>query len=179
MSTIVRSLDIGPGASQVAVIRFGTSASVIFNLTTYDNKTNILTAISGIAYSGGGTETDLALNLLLSSGFIGARPESEGIPRVAIVVTDGKSNNAGRTVTAAAAVHAAQPKITVFAAGIGGFDLVELQAIASDPDSRFVQTITGFSVSELLLLTEDLRDETCHGEYGCYVLIIVYESVCM
>ena len=69
-----------------------------------------------------------ALDLLVSDGFSGAWPEVHGIPHVAIVVTDGQSNSPTNTMTAAAAVHATRPTITVFASSIDNFNLNELQA---------------------------------------------------
>ena len=69
-----------------------------------------------------------ALDLLVSDGFSGAWPEVHGIPHVAIVVTDGQSNSPTNTMTAAAAVHATRPTITVFASIIDNFNLNELQA---------------------------------------------------
>ena len=163
VADIVRSLEIGPDEGQVAVIRFASSASVIFGLTAHDNQGDLLTAINNIPYTGGGTDTAEALNLLVSNGFIGARPEVEGVPRVAIVVTDGQSNSRPATIAAAARVHAAEPAITVFAAGIRNFNLNELRVIASSPSSRFVITIPNFSRIEVERLTQALRLEACQG----------------
>jgi len=163
VADIVRSLEIGPDEGQVAVIRFASSASVIFGLTAHDNQADLLTAINNIPYTGGGTDTAEALNLLVSNGFIGARPEVEGVPRVAIVVTDGQSNSQSATIVAAARVHAAEPAITVFAAGIRNFNLNELRVIASSLSSRFVITIPNFSRTEVERLTQALRLEVCQG----------------
>jgi len=163
VADIVRSLEIGPDEGQVAVIRFASSASVIFGLTAHDNQADLLTAINNIPYTGGGTDTAEALNLLVSNGFIGARPEVEGVPRVAIVVTDGQSNSQSATIVAAARVHAAEPAITVFAAGIRNFNLNELRVIASSPSSRFVITIPNFSRTEVERLMQALRLEVCQG----------------
>ena len=165
VSDIVRALEIGPNAGQVAVIRFASSASLIFGLTAHDNQVDLLRAISNVPYTGGGTDTAEALNLLLSRGFIGARPAEEGIPRVAVVITDGLSNNRLATTAAAAAVHAAEPEIIVFAAGIRNFNLNELQAIASSPSSRFVITIANFNSTEMRRLTEAVRLGACQGTY--------------
>ena len=163
VSDIVRALEIGPNAGQVAVIRFASSASLIFGLTAHDNQADLLRAISSVPYTGGGTDTAEALNLLLSRGFIGARPADQGIPRVAVVVTDGFSRSLSATTTAAAAVHAAEPEIIVFAAGIRNFNLNELQVIASSPSSRFVITIANFNSTEMRRLTEALQQGACQG----------------
>ena len=163
VADIVSELDIGPDNGQVAVIRFASSASVIFGLSAHNNQGDLLAAIRNVQYTGGGTNTAGALNLLVSNGFIGARPESQGIPRVAVVVTDGFSNNQAATFAAAAAVRAAQPTITVFAAGIRNFNLNELVAIASSPSSRFVITIPNFNDEEVERLNQALLLEACQG----------------
>ena len=163
VAEIVSGLEIGPDEGQVAVIRFGDTASLIFGLTAHDNQADLLTAINNIRYTGGQTNTAGALNLLLSDGFIGARPEVQGIPRVAIVVTDGRSSFRAGTITAAASVHAAQPTITVFAAGIRNFDRTELDVIASSPSSRFVITIPNFNSEAVERLRQALLQETCQG----------------
>jgi len=111
---IVTALEIGPDEGQVAVIRFDSTASLIFGLTAHDNKTNLLTAVSGIAYTDGRTNTAAALSLLVSDGFTGAWPESDGVRRFAVVVTDGRSNNRVATIAAATSLHAVVPEITVF-----------------------------------------------------------------
>jgi len=163
VADIVRSLEIGPDEGQVAVIRFDSSASLIFGLTAHDNQADLFTVINNIGYTEGGTNTAEALSLLVSDGFSGARSEVEGIPRVAIVVTDGQSNDLAATMTAAAAVHATRPPITVFAAGIDNFNLNELQVIASSPSSRFVIPIPNFNNEEVERLMQVLLQEACQG----------------
>ena len=70
-------------------------------------------------FTSGSTNTAGALNTLLSefSTVNGARPLQEGIPCVAIVVTDGQSNSPTATITAANNVHASN--IIVYAVGVG------------------------------------------------------------
>jgi len=71
--------------------------------------------------------------------------------------------NQTATNAAAASVHAAQPTITVFAAGIRNFDRTELDVIASSPSSRFVITIPNFNSEEVERLRQALLQETCQG----------------
>ena len=160
---IIAALDIGPGAGQVGVIRYSGSASVVIRLTDNNNEAALLAAVNGIdTNTGGSTNTAAGLNLLLSDGFIGARPPSQGVPRFAIVVTDGDSDDRTATAAAAAALRAAVPQITVFAIGItAGIQRVELELIASEP--TFVRTITGFNAAELDAVTQDLRLQACQG----------------
>ena len=156
VANITTILDIGPADSQVGVIAFSDSARVEFNLSSNENF--ILSAIDAIPYIAGGTNTADALNLVLTQGFLGARP-TEGIPRVVIVVTDGISNDATATAAAAQAIH--EDGITVFAAGIGNANIDELNATASRPE--FVQLIGSFDTEELQQLQEALSEEACRG----------------
>ena len=159
VANISTILDIGPDNSQVGVIVFRSSASVQFHLNTYSDMDDLLSAIAALPYTGGGTNTAAALNLVLTQGFLGARPTSQGVPRVVMVVTDGLSNDRNATAAAAQALHATG--LTVFAAGIGGADMEELNAIASSPE--FVQFIDSFDTEELQRLQEALSEEACRG----------------
>ena len=131
----VGGLPIGPNDNQVGVIVFSSSASVVFNLNTYSSKFAVLNAISNIAYRGGGTATHIALQLLISQGFTtdgGARLSDGGVSRLAVVLTDGVSNSAAETISAASAVHSFEPSINVYAIGVGSnLNQAELNAIAS------------------------------------------------
>ena len=160
VNTFVSTLEIGPTRSQVGVIVFNYNAQVQFNLNTYSDRTSLMSAVNNIPYSGGGTNTADALYLLASQGFVGARPEEEGVPRVAIVVTDGMSNDADDTARAAEALR--QNKlITTYAVGIVGANIAELNTIASVPD--LVRFTHSFGATEVQRLQEDLNEQACTG----------------
>ena len=160
----VNEFDIGADETQVGVISFSSSAQVQFYLNTYHDKSALLTAINNLPYSGGGTDTAAGLNLLRQSGFTsanGGRPLTQAIPRVAVVITDGQSNDG--TATAAAAQSAHDAGITILAVGIGSnVDNDELTAIASDPS--YVSTITGFDTSQFDALQTTITREACTSE---------------
>ena len=165
VSNLVSQLEIGPDNTQVGLINFDSSYRVEFHLNTHQDSSSLVRAIANIPYSGGGTNTAAALTILLSefSTVNGARQLQEGIPRVAIVVTDGHSNSRTATITAANNLHA--NNIIVYAVGVGsGIDTVELNAIASDPDSQYVHLLSTFNVNELRDLQESLDSEACQGK---------------
>ena len=166
MKTFVRdianSFEIGPNDVQIGVMSYGSSNYFHFYLNTYSTKSAVLSAISAIPFSSGGTDTGGALNGVRITGFSesnGARPSSEGIPRVAIVITDGHSNSYSATVTAANALHNAG--IIAFAIGIAGANQNELNAIASQ--ASYVSFISSFNVAELSALQISISQETCIG----------------
>ena len=62
-------------------------------------RPSLLKGIDNIHYMGGGTNTADALNALRTQMFsqnMGARP---GVPRIAVVITDGKSSSMANTVS--------------------------------------------------------------------------------
>ena len=164
VANVVTNLKIGPDDSRVGVVRYSSSASVQFSLNTHMTSTSLLQAIATIPYSGGGTNTAAAILtcIQLFSTSYGARPVSSGIPRIAIVVTDGRSYSRAATIAAAQIAHSRN--ILSYAVGIGGnVDMTELAAIASDPDSQYVHSLSSFSISGLTSLQETLNEQACAG----------------
>ena len=144
--------------SKVGVILFSDNAHIQFNLQAYDNLNSLLLAINQLSYSGGGTDTAEALTLLLSTalnGAIGLRNDSS---KVAIVITDGYSNDASATISAASALHASNI-FDVFAVGVGGANLTELVGIASSPELVFFTTF--FNSTGLQQLQDKIIPELC------------------
>ena len=164
VANVVRNLEIGPDKTRVGVIVFSYSASVQFSLSRYMTNSSLLQAIANIRYTAGGTNTDAAILTCIRqfNTSYGARPISSGIPRIAIVVTDGQSSSPTATIAAAQMAHS--ENILSYAVGVGGnVDMTELSAIASDPDSQYVRLLRQFSTSELRSLQETLNSEACTG----------------
>ena len=122
--------------SAVGVILFASSAYIHFNLRNYTSLNTLLSAINNLPYSGGGSYTDQALTLLLSTAQNGVLGLINDSTKVAIVITDGRSSSRSATLSAAAALHASNI-FKVFAVGVDEVDVNELEAIASSPDFVF------------------------------------------
>ena len=135
--------------SAVGVILFGSYAYIQFNLQAYTSLSSLLLAINRLPYSGGGTDTAEALTLLLSSArnrVLGLRSNSS---KVAIVITDGRSNSRSATLYATALLHASNI-FDVYAVGVDGADLIELKGIASSPEYVFfTSTFSSTSIRQL------------------------------
>ena len=83
--------EIGPEGTQVGVIVFSSYLQIIFNLSTYSSKDELLSAIDMIPYYGQGTNTADALYLLINEAFTeeaGARLDDSTVFRLAIVMHD-------------------------------------------------------------------------------------------
>ena len=156
---VVSSYEIGPQHTQVGIISYSSSAIYEFFLDTYSDKDSLLEAITNVpSYTGGSTNTAGALNLV-KSGFDDARPVSQGIPRVAVIMTDGQSNSFSATVTAAETIHE-ETNILLFAIGVGtGVNVLELFRMSSKPE--FLLLLSGFDV--IMNFLSVLATATCEG----------------
>ncbi|XP_013401500.1 uncharacterized protein LOC106167302, partial [Lingula anatina] len=133
MASIVNYWQIGPEHIQVGVISFSNNAKVEVSLGQFTDNTQLQEAIRNIFYYKGKTYTDLALKLLNQIIQRDGRPD---VPRVGIVITDGKSTNSGATKAAARLVQ--QNKVTLFSIGVGGgVDRDELRVIAGNASRVF------------------------------------------
>ena len=158
--------------SAVAVILYASSAYIQFNLQAYTTLSSLLSGINQLPYSGGGTDTAEALTLLLSSaesGVLGLRNDSA---KIAIVITDGQSNSQSATLHAAAVLHASNI-FDIYAVGVDGADLTELQGIASSPE--FVFFTSSFSGTGIHQLQENIIPQLC----DCKCMCNMHMHVCM
>lgn len=88
----------------------------------------------------------------------GARLGNPAIPKVCLLITDGGSNLAAATQTAAATLRGHD--VAVFAIGAGGnVQLPELNGVATDPDEDHVVTIS--SASNIGDLVDRIAASTC------------------
>lgn len=170
VSDFVAGLKIGPNDTQVGVIVFDTTARVQFYLNSYSTNASLLTAIPNIAYRGGLTNTPDGLCKLIREGYTtqhGARLSSASVLRLAVVMTDGKSNRRSSDCSfedvsqAANAVHSFEPSILVYAIGVtNNIDFQELSAIATGP--QYVSNITSFNASLLQALVNQQTYDLCN-----------------
>ena len=161
---ITNAFEIGPNGVQVGLVSYSTSPTFHFFLNAYSNKFSVLSAIDALPYDDGSTNTAGALDAVRSQAFTeanGARPASEGVPRVVVVVTDGYSSDPESTVLAARGLH--DDGYIVFAVGIAGANFDELNAIASDPS--YVLFVESFDQNQLQALQEIISREACVGKF--------------
>ena len=155
--------------SAVGIILFNSSAHIEFNLQAYDNLNTLLSAINQLPYYGGGTNTAGALTLLLSaaqSEALGLRSDSS---KVAIVITDGQSDSQKATISAAAALHASNI-FDVYAVGVDGANMTELEGIASSPE--FVFFTNYFNFNGLQQLQDRIISALCACKHSIAYLLI-------
>lgn len=130
-------------SSKVGVIPYSSDANVEIELDFVTQP--LLEQIRNLPYIGGGTNTGDALSLLLSV------PWRTGLSvlRIAIVLTDGESNDRALVNSIASQVHSLEPSVIVFAIGVGAnFDREELNLIATSPD--LVDELNSFDTGLLM-----------------------------
>ena len=154
-------------------------------MSTYSIKEPLLRGIRNIAYdNAGSTNTADGLCLLLEEGYVeenGARLSSDDVFRLAIVLTDGKSNRDSErcdgydTLQAAAAVHRFPHSILVFAIGVtDNVNDNELQAIASSED--YITHLVSFDANLFREASDEQTYELCTRS-KCSILKPQYHSI--
>ncbi|XP_062602572.1 collagen alpha-3(VI) chain-like [Saccostrea cucullata] len=174
ISNFTSNFEVGPKKAQFAAVTFSTGVYKNFFLNEHQSQADVLNAISKIAYRDGETYTDLGLNYVRSNVLQENHGARHNVAKYVIVLTDGRSNDNSRTVSAATALHKV-PNVTVIAIGIGhGIDRNELNIIASDKNHTFV-----VNTFELLhTLDVELVDKTCTlcGDYPADIAFLIDSS---
>lgn len=156
---------IGPQAVEVAVVTFDSYASTAFGFGSYTSHANLHRAIDDVSYKGGGTNTAEGIRLARESVFRnGARRSST---KVGLVITDGCSNDYSASIQEAQYAKR-KDGIVLFALGIGGICMNELEAIASQPSCTHVFFLTGFSDIDSLI--HEIRKAACRGKIHMYTV---------
>ncbi|XP_068425396.1 collagen alpha-1(XIV) chain isoform X1 [Clinocottus analis] len=129
------SLDlIGPDGTQVAIAQFSDDARTEFQLSSHGNKEALLEAIQKIRYKGGNTKTGRAIKHVKDSIFTSEAGARRGVPKVLVVLTDGRSQDDVNKVSKEMQVDG----YIIFAIGFADADYGELVNIASKPSDRHV-----------------------------------------
>ncbi|KAM3614957.1 uncharacterized protein V6R79_021344 [Siganus canaliculatus] len=135
LHSTVGSLDlIGPDGTQVAIAQFSDDARTEFQLSSHGNKEALLEAIQRIRYKGGNTKTGRAIKHVKESIFTPEAGARRGVPKVLVVLTDGRSQDDVNKVSKEMQMDG----YIIFAIGFADADYGELVNIASKPSDRHV-----------------------------------------
>ncbi|XP_005075021.1 collagen alpha-1(VII) chain [Mesocricetus auratus] len=139
------------GAASAQGVRFATvqysdDPQTEFGLDALGSGGDTIRAIRELSYKGGNTRTGAALHHVSDRVFLPhlTRP---GIPKVCILITDGKSQDLVDT----AAQKLKGQGVKLFAVGIKNADPEELKRVASQPTSDFFFFVNDFSILRTLL----------------------------
>nr|XP_057916539.1 collagen alpha-1(XXI) chain-like [Doryrhamphus excisus] len=132
---ITSQFDISSHYTQVAVIQYSDNPRLEIPLGKHQNAADLIRAIKAITYMGGNTQTGRAIRFAVDHVFSTSQRTSPVKNRIAVVVTDGKSQDD----VVDASMEARVQSITVFAVGVGNeIANSELVSIANKPSSAYV-----------------------------------------
>ncbi|XP_043112660.1 matrilin-2-like [Puntigrus tetrazona] len=156
-------LNVGHNQTRVGLVQFGSVVQNEFFLNSYFEKQQMLSAVERMEHLASGTMTGLALQFTREVAFSlahGARPVHMHVPRVAVVVTDGRPQD----LVQGDADRARRAGIEIFAVGVGRVDLATLQAIGSEPYAEHVHLVASFSQIDKLLSV--FHSKLCAAQSG-------------
>uniref|UniRef100_A0A7M4FSE7 Matrilin 2 n=1 Tax=Crocodylus porosus TaxID=8502 RepID=A0A7M4FSE7_CROPO len=168
--TILQFLDISPDVTRVGLIQYGSTVKHEFSLKTFGRRQDVERAVKRMMYLATGTMTGLAIQYAMNIAFSeseGARPLSQNVPRIIMIVTDGRPQDPVGEVAA----KARNSGILIFAIGVGRVDMNTLKSIGSEPHEEHVFLVANFSQIETL--TSVFQNKLCvpHmcsiAEHGC------------
>ncbi|XP_049339215.1 integrin alpha-X-like isoform X2 [Astyanax mexicanus] len=152
IKNVIRAFIKDP-RSQVAVAKYSTEASAVFQFENFASNRDADKLMDRVTHSRGNTYTTTAIRFVLENMFleeVGMRNRSQ---KLLVVITDGKSNDGGPLSDVIRQVE--NRGITRFAIGVGNeYSLDELRLIASSPDFVF-ETESFSALAKILnLLTQ-------------------------
>ncbi|XP_075056597.1 matrilin-3 [Mixophyes fleayi] len=162
LSDMVDTLDMGERATRVAVVNYASTVKTEFFLKTFFNVAAMKKAISLINPLSAGTMTGLAIQTALDEAFTeesGARHISLKIPKVAIIVTDGRPQDRVQDVAARARASG----IRIYAVGVDRADMQSLRLMASEPLDEHVFYVETYGVIEKL--TSRFKQSFCAVDF--------------
>uniref|UniRef100_A0A3P9DUM7 Matrilin 2 n=1 Tax=Maylandia zebra TaxID=106582 RepID=A0A3P9DUM7_9CICH len=173
---LLQFLKIGHNATRVGLLQYGSVVQPEFSLSTYTTKSEVEQAVRNMEHLATGTMTGLAIQYTMETAFTeehGARPMNLHIPRIAMIVTDGRPQDTVEEIAA----QARQAGIQIFAIGVGRVDMNTLRAIGSEPHSEHVHLVANFSQIETLISV--FQSKLCGGSDMCEVVDHQCQHICV
>uniref|UniRef100_A0A8C1UIJ3 Collagen alpha-1(XII) chain n=1 Tax=Cyprinus carpio TaxID=7962 RepID=A0A8C1UIJ3_CYPCA len=151
------AFDIGEDKTRVAVVQYSSDTRTEFNLNQYYRRPDVLRAIKNLPYKGGNTMTGDAMDYLVKNTFIAAAGARKGFPKVAMIITDGKSQDP----VGEYAERLRNIGVEIFVLGIKGADEDELKEMASAPHSKHIYNVPNFDM--INQVQKELITQVCSG----------------
>ncbi|XP_032374920.1 collagen alpha-1(XIV) chain isoform X1 [Etheostoma spectabile] len=142
LENLVNAFDVGIDKTRIGLAQYSGDPRIEWHLNAFSTKDAVIDAVKNLPYKGGNTLTGLALTYILENCF---KPESGsrvGIPKIGILITDGKSQD--DVIPPAESLRNAG--VELFAIGVKNADENELFSIASEPDNTHVYNVADFNI---------------------------------
>uniref|UniRef100_A0A8C4QSA3 VWFA domain-containing protein n=1 Tax=Eptatretus burgeri TaxID=7764 RepID=A0A8C4QSA3_EPTBU len=156
--SVTQGLAIRPDAVRVGLVEFSgwrkrPRHRTFFHLPQHKSQEAVLKAIRKTPYMRGSTRTGAALQYTLGDVF--ARAPRSGVPRILVLITDGKSQDH----VSGPGKHLRNSGIEIFTIGVGKFNRHQLEEIASNPKNTHILTVN--NVGALKSIGETLLKSVC------------------
>ncbi|XP_071067836.1 matrilin-4 [Dasypus novemcinctus] len=167
---LLRGLDVGPNATRVGVIQYSSQVQSVFPLGAFSRREDMERAIRALVPLAQGTMTGLAIQYTMNVAFSvaeGARPLEARVPRIAVIVTDGRPQDRVAEVAAQARARG----IEIYAVGVQRADVGSLRTMASPPLDEHVFLVESFDLIQEFGLQFQGRlcgkDLCAEGRHSC------------
>lgn len=156
---ITSSFNIGQKFTQVGVVQYSDDPVLEIPLGKFASTKNLIEAMESIEYMGGNTRTGTAIKFAMDKLFDLSERSPLGISRIAVVLTDGKSQD-----EVLKAAEAARKKgVILFAIGVGSeTEEAELRDIANKPSTTYVFSVVDYKAISRII--QVIRQKLCEGE---------------
>ncbi|XP_025931268.1 collagen alpha-1(VII) chain [Apteryx rowi] len=133
---------VGEKAVRFAAAQYSDEPRVEFAFSQHANGTGVRKAIQQLSYKGGNTRTGAGLRYVADNFFGPAWQLRPGVPKICILITDGKSQDDAEQPAA----RLKSQGVKVFAVGIKNADRGELLRVASAPTDAFFFYVNDFKI---------------------------------
>ncbi|XP_049585447.1 collagen alpha-6(VI) chain [Syngnathus scovelli] len=159
LHSVVSGLEVAPSRVRVGIVMYSSKPKAQVYLNTFDDKNELLSFIKIMPYHGGHTQTGVALDFTREHVFTKERGsrKDKGIQQVAVVITDGKSQDD----VSHAAVALRREGVKIYAVGVKNSNRAQLVEMASHPPSNHIFIVDSFS--KLRALEQKLQNIVCHN----------------
>lgn len=159
---ITTSFNIGQKFTQIGVVQYSDDPIINIPLGKHLRSKDLIRAMESIDYMGGNTRTGTAIQFASDKLFNLSERGPNGVARIAVVLTDGKSQDEVK----AAADAARRRGIIIFAIGVGSeTEGAELNAIGNKPSSNYVFYVDDYKA--ISKIRETIRQKLCEGRHFC------------
>ncbi|XP_068565200.1 collagen alpha-1(XII) chain [Cebidichthys violaceus] len=155
LEVLVTTFDIGRDKVQISLVQYSRDPHTEFYLNTHHDLAAMVKAVRTFPYRGGSTNTGRAMTYVREKIFQTTRGARTNVPRVNILITDGKSSDAFQDP----ATKLRNADVEIFAVGVKDAVRTELEAIANEPADTHVYTVEDFDAFQRI--SKELTQSIC------------------
>ncbi|XP_044232119.1 collagen alpha-1(XII) chain isoform X1 [Thunnus albacares] len=155
LEVLVNTFDIGADKVQISLVQYSRDPHTEFQLNTHHDLSAVVKAVRTFPYRGGSTNTGRAMTYVRDKIFQSSKGARTNVPRVTILITDGKSSDAFQEP----ATKLRNADVEIFAVGVKDAVRSELEAIANEPAETHVYTVEDFDAFQRI--SKELTQSIC------------------